>query len=214
MKIAPSLLTADFLHLEKDVRIVDDNADLIHLDIMDGSLVPNISFGFPVVKSIASISTKPLDAHLMVVNPDKWFERLKELGVSWVSFHYEAAGFRTGRFLRQARKMGFKAGVAINPDIPVEKVFKYIGKADFILVMSVFAGFGGQKFIYESIDRISKLKAEILRKGADTLIEVDGGVGPGNIKAVAEAGADIAVCGSSVLGAEDPAAAIKALQEA
>ena len=214
MKIAPSLLTADFLHLEKDVRIVDDNADLIHLDIMDGSLVPNISFGFPVVKSIASISTKPLDAHLMVVNPDKWFERLKELGVSWVSFHYEAAGFRTGRFLRQARKMGFKAGVAINPDIPVEKVFKYIGKADFILVMSVFAGFGGQKFIYESIDRISKLKAEILRKGADTLIEVDGGVGPGNIKAVAEAGADIAVCGSSVLGAEDPAAVIKALQEA
>ena len=214
MKVAPSLLTADFLHLENDVRMVDEHADLIHLDIMDGTLVPNISFGFPVVAGIASIATKPMDAHLMTVTPDKWFGRLKELGVSWVSFHYEAAGLKTGRFLRQARKMGFKAGVAINPDIPVEKVFKYIGKADFILVMSVFAGFGGQKFIYESIDRIAKLKAEITRKGADTLIEVDGGVNPGNIKAIAEAGADIVVGGSSVLGAEDPAAVIKALQEA
>lgn len=214
MKVAPSLLTADFLHLEKDVRMVDEHADLIHLDIMDGTLVPNISFGFPVVASIASIATKPMDAHLMTVTPDKWFGRLKELGVSWVSFHYEAAGLKTGRFLRQARKMGFKAGVAINPDIPVEKVFKYVGKADFILVMSVFAGFGGQKFIYETIDRVAKLKAEITRKGADTLIEVDGGVNPGNVKAIAEAGADIVVGGSAVLGAEDPAAVIKALQEA
>ena len=214
MKVAPSLLTADFLHLEKDVRMVDEHADLIHLDIMDGTLVPNISFGFPVIEGIASIATKPMDAHLMTVTPDKWFGRLKELGVSLVSFHYEAAGLKTGRFLRQARKMGFKAGVAINPDIPVEKVFKYIGKADFILVMSVFAGFGGQKFIFETIDRVAKLKAEITRRGADTLIEVDGGVNPGNIKAIAEAGADIVVGGSAVLGAEDPSAVIRALQEA
>ena len=214
MKVAPSLLTADFLHLEKDVRMVDEHADLIHLDIMDGTLVPNISFGFPVIEGIASIATKPMDAHLMTVTPDKWFGRLKELGVSLVSFHYEAAGLKTGRFLRQARKMGFKAGVAINPDIPVEKVFKYIGKADFILVMSVFAGFGGQKFIFETIDRVAKLKAEIIRRGADTLIEVDGGVNPGNIKAIAEAGADIVVGGSAVLGAEDPSAVIRALQEA
>ncbi|MBP5172860.1 MAG: ribulose-phosphate 3-epimerase [Bacteroidales bacterium] len=214
MLVAPSLLTADFLHLEKDVRMVDEHADLIHLDIMDGTLVPNISFGFPVVAGIASIATKPLDAHLMVVNPDKWFERLKELGVQYVSFHIEASGCRTGRFIRQAHKLGFKVGVALNPDVKIEKVFKYVGKADFILVMSVFAGFGGQKFIYETIDRVTKLKAEIVRKGAQTLIEVDGGVNPSNIKALAEAGADIVVGGSAVLGAQDPAAVIKALQEA
>lgn len=214
MLVAPSLLTADFLHLEKDVRVVDQNADLIHLDIMDGTLVPNISFGFPVVQSIASIATKPLDAHLMVVNPDKWFGKLKELGVSWVSFHYEASGCRTARFIRQAHKLGLKVGVALNPDVKINKVFKYVGKADFILVMSVFAGFGGQKFIYETIDRVISLKAEIVRKGANTLIEVDGGVNPSNVKALAEAGADVVVGGSAVLGAEDPAAVIKALQEA
>ncbi len=214
MLVAPSLLTADFLHLEKDVRVVDQHADLIHLDIMDGTLVPNISFGFPVVQSIASIATKPLDAHLMVVNPDKWFERLKELGVSWVSFHYEASGCRTARFIRQAHKLGLKVGVALNPDVKISKVFTYVGKADFILVMSVFAGFGGQKFIYETIDRVTSLKAEIVRKGARTLIEVDGGVNPSNVKALAEAGADVVVGGSAVLGAEDPAAVIKALQEA
>ena len=181
---------------------------------MDGTLVPNISFGFPVVQSIASIATKPLDAHLMVVNPDKWFERLKELGVSWVSFHYEASGCRTARFIRQAHKLGLKVGVALNPDVKISKVFTYVGKADFILVMSVFAGFGGQKFIYETIDRVTSLKAEIVRKGARTLIEVDGGVNPSNVKALAEAGADVVVGGSAVLGAEDPAAVIKALQEA
>ena len=172
MIVAPSLLTADFLHLEKDVRMVDEHADMIHLDIMDGTLVPNISFGFPVVQSIASIATKPLDAHLMVVNPNKWFDRLKELGVSWVSFHIEAAGCRTARYIRQAHKLGFKVGVALDPDVKIEKVFKYVGKADFILVMSVFAGFGGQKFIYETIDRVTRLKAEIQKKGAKTLIEV------------------------------------------
>ena len=194
--------------------MVDEHADLIHLDIMDGTLVPNISFGFPVVAGIASIATKPMDAHLMVVNPDKWFERLKELGVQYVSFHIEASGCRTGRFIRQAHKLGFRVGVALNPDVKIEKVVKYVGKADFILVMSVFAGFGGQKFIYETIDRVTKLKAEIVRKGAQTLIEVDGGVNPSNIKALAEAGADIVVGGSAVLGAQDPAAVIKALQEA
>ena len=214
MLVAPSLLTADFLHLEKDVRMVDEHADLIHLDIMDGTLVPNISFGFPVVAGIASIATKPMDAHLMVMNPDKWFERLKELGVQYVSFHIEASGCKTGRFIRQAHKLGFKVGVALDPDVKIEKVFKYVDKADFILVMSVFAGFGGQKFIYETIDRVSKLKAEIVRKGAQTLIEVDGGVNPSNVKALAEAGADIVVGGSAVLGAQDPAAVIKALQEA
>lgn len=214
MIVAPSILTADFLHLEKDIKMVDTYADWIHLDIMDGTLVPNISFGFPVVAGIASIATKPLDAHLMVVNPDKWFKKLKELGVSYVSFHIEASGCRTARFIRKAHDLGLKVGVALNPDVKIEKVFKYVGKADFILVMSVFAGFGGQKFIYETIDRVVKLKAEINRKGAKTLIQVDGGVNPSNVKALSEAGADIVVGGSAVLGAEDPAAVIKALQEA
>ena len=214
MIVAPSILTADFLHLEKDIKMVDTYADWIHLDIMDGTLVPNISFGFPVVAGIASIATKPLDAHLMVVNPDKWFKKLKELGVSYVSFHIEASGCRTARFIRKAHDLGLKVGVALNPDVKIEKVFKYLGKADFILVMSVFAGFGGQKFIYETIDRVVKLKAEINRKGAKTLIQVDGGVNPSNVGALREAGADIVVGGSAVLGAEDPAAVIKALQEA
>lgn len=214
MIVAPSLLTADFLHLEKDVRMVDDNADAIHLDIMDGTLVPNISFGFPVVEKIASIATKPMDAHLMTVHPERWFERLKELGVQYVSFHYEAAGCRTSALVRKAHKLGLKVGVAINPDIPVRKLFKYIGKADFILVMSVFAGFGGQKFIYETIDRVQALKEEIVKKGAKTLIQVDGGVSPDNIAALKQAGVDIVVGGSAVLGSSDPASVIKTLQEA
>lgn len=214
MIVAPSILTADFLHLEKDIRLIDEHADAIHLDIMDGTLVPNISFGFPVVKSIASIATKPMDAHLMVVNPDKWFETLKNLGVSHVSFHYEASGWKTGRFIRKAHKLGLKVSVAINPDIPVEKLYKYIGKADFLLVMSVYAGFGGQKFIYETLDRVAKLHAEILRRGAKTLIQVDGGVNAENVKMLANCGVDIVVGGSAVLGSDDPASVIKALQEA
>lgn len=212
MIVAPSLLTADFLHLEKDVRLVDENADAIHLDIMDGTLVPNISFGFPVVKAIASIASKPLDAHMMTVNPDKWFEKLKELGVSYVSFHLEASGWKTGGFIRKAHKLGMKVGVAINPDMPVEKLFKYIGKADYLLVMSVYAGFGGQKFIYETIDRVVRLKAEIDRRGAKTKIQVDGGVNPDNVAALAKAGVDIVVGGSAVLGSEDPVAVIAALR--
>ncbi len=212
MIVAPSLLTADFLHLEKDVRLVDEHADAIHLDIMDGTLVPNISYGFPVVKAIASIATKPLDAHMMTVNPDKWFQTLKDLGVSYVSFHLEAAGWKAGNFIRKAHRLGLKAGVAINPDMPVEKLFKFIGKADYLLVMSVYAGFGGQKFIYETIDRVTRLKAEINRRGAKTKIQVDGGVNPDNVAALEKAGVEIVVGGSAVLGSDDPVAVIKALQ--
>ncbi|MGM9792415.1 MAG: ribulose-phosphate 3-epimerase [Candidatus Cryptobacteroides sp.] len=214
MKVAPSILTADFLHLEKDLIAIDRDSDYIHLDIMDGTLVPNISFGFPVIEAVAKAISKPMDAHLMVVNPEKWFEKLASLGVQMVSFHLEAAGRKTAENLEKARKLGMKAGIAINPDIPVEKLFKYIGKADFFLIMSVFAGFGGQKFIYESLDRVGKLKAELLKKGSPALIEVDGGVGLSNAAALREAGADIIVAGSAVLGAEDPAAMVRALQEA
>ena len=214
MKVAPSILTADFLHLEKELKAIDKDSDYIHLDIMDGTLVPNISFGFPVIEAVAKAVSKPMDAHLMVVNPDKWFEKLASLGVQMVSFHLEASGRKTAENLQKAQKLGMKAGIAINPDVPVEKLYRYIGKAYFFLIMSVFAGFGGQKFIYESLDRVGKLKAELLKKGSPALIEVDGGVGLSNAAALREAGADIVVAGSAVLGADDPAATIRALQEA
>ena len=214
MKVAPSILTADFLHLEKELKAIDNDSDYIHLDIKDGTLVPNISFGFPVIEAVAKAVSKPMDAHLMVVNPDKWFEKLASLGVQMVSFHLEASGRKTAENLQKAQKLGMKAGIAINPDVPVEKLYRYIGKADFFLIMSVFAGFGGQKFIYESLDRVGKLKAELLKKGSPALIEVDGGVGLSNAAALREAGADIVVAGSAVLGADDPAATIRALQEA
>ena len=212
MQIAPSILAADFLHLEKDIQLVNRCGDVIHLDVMDGTLVPNISFGFSVIDQVAKIATAPMDAHLMVVHPERWFEKLAKDGVRMCSFHWEAAGRSTSRFIAQIQSLGMQAGVAINPDVPVEKLFPYIGKADYFLVMSVFAGFGGQKFIYESIDRVMALRDEIARRGAKALIEIDGGIGPGNARAVEEAGVGLAVAGSSVFGAPDPAAAIATLR--
>lgn len=214
MKVAPSILTADFRNLEKEIRLIDSAADYIHLDIMDGTFVPNLSFGFPVVDAVSKVASCPLDAHLMVVNPQKWFEKFASYGVQMLSFHLEAAGWKSGRYLRQIKKLGMKAGIAVDPDVPVKKLFPYIGKADFFLIMSVFAGFGGQKFIYETIDRVHELQDEIKRRGADCLIQVDGGVGPSNIQALKQAGVDIVVAGSSVIGAEDPVAVIRELQAA
>ncbi len=212
MQSAPSILAADFLHLEKDIQLVNRCGDVIHLDVMDGTLVPNISFGFSVIDQVAKIATAPMDVHLMVVHPERWFEKLAKDGVRMCSFHWEAAGRSTSRFIAQIQSLGMQAGVAINPDVPVEKLFPYIGKADYFLVMSVFAGFGGQKFIYESIDRVMALRDEIARRGAKALIEIDGGIGPGNARAVEEAGVGLAVAGSSVFGAPDPAAAIATLR--
>lgn len=205
MQVEPSILSADFANLGREIGMLNGSrAHAIHLDIMDGSFVPNISFGFPVVRSIAGTARLSLDAHLMVVHPERWFDTLIDLGVRTVSFHLEAAGCRTMRNIRYLRKKGVEVGVAIDPDVPVKKLFKYIGKADFFLLMSVFAGFGGQKFIYESIDRVSELKAEIDRKGADTWIQVDGGVGIANASALKEAGATNIVAGTSVFGSADP----------
>lgn len=181
---------------------------------MDGTFVPNISFGFPVIEQIAKIAEAPMDVHLMVVHPERWFEKIAGYGVQMCSFHLEAAGRETADCIAKIRSLGMKAGVVINPDVPVEKLFPYIGKADYFLIMSVFAGFGGQKFIYESIDRVAALKAEIVKRGADAIIEIDGGINKSNAAAVREAGVDLAVAGSSVFGAEDPAAAIDALRAA
>lgn len=214
LQIAPSVLAADFLHLEKDIQLINDHADIIHLDVMDGTFVPNISFGFSVIDHVAKIAKAPMDVHLMVVHPERWFEKIASEGAKMCSFHLEAAGRNSAKYLAQIRALGMKAGLVINPDVPVEKLFPYIGKADYFLIMSVFAGFGGQKFIYESLDRVATLKAELVRRGDAALIEIDGGIGAGNAASVREAGVDIAVAGSSVYGAADPAAAIKALQEA
>ena len=205
------MLSADFLHLEKDIRTVNSCADIFHLDIMDGVLVPNISYGFPVVEAIASKAEKPMDAHLMIIRPEKYVERFAKTGVSMLSAHLEAMEDPVS-VMGQIRSYGIKAGIAFNPDIPVEKVFPYLDSCDFVLVMSVFAGFGGQKFIETTFGRVQALKAEILRRGLDVKIEVDGGVSPANSAALAEAGADILVAGSAVFRSDDPAAAVSAMR--
>lgn len=212
IQIAPSMLSADFLHLEKDVEMVNECADLFHLDIMDGVFVPNISYGFPVVDAIASKAEKPLDAHLMIVRPETYVKRFAESGISMLSFHLNATE-DPGAVLDLIHGCGMKAGIAVNPDIPVERLFPYIGRCEYMLVMSVFAGFGGQKFIEDTYGRIRTLKSEIAGRGADCLIEVDGGVSAKNASALAEAGADILVAGSAVFKSSDPADVISSLRK-
>lgn len=209
--IAPSMLAADFLHLEKDVRMVNEHADLFHLDIMDGTFVPNISYGFPVVEAIASIAEKPLDVHLMIVHPEKYIERFARVGTHMLSFHLNATD-KPAQALLHIRETGMKAGLVINPDLPVETLYPYLHLCDYIILMSVFAGFGGQRFIEDTYDRIKTLKAEIDRLGLDVKIEVDGGVCPDNARRLIDAGAEILVAGSAVFKAEDPAKVIAALR--
>lgn len=214
MLVAPSILAADFLHLEKDVQLVNDHADIFHLDVMDGTFVPNISFGFPVVEAIAQKAQKPLDVHLMIVEPWKYVERFAKAGASMISFHYEAALDRSLELISTIQSLGAKAGIVINPDCPVEKIFPCLETADFVLIMSVFAGFGGQKFIPESLDRIKAVKARIRKIGRNIPIEVDGGIGPDNAGDLADAGASILVAGSSVFKAPDPVLAIQLMKNA
>ena len=207
IKVAPSMLSADFLHLEKDVRMVNEHADLFHLDVMDGVFVPNISFGFPIVEAIAKLATKPLDVHLMIVEPEKYVERFAKAGADMISFHLNATS-DPAAVLEQIRNAGAQAGLVINPDLPVESLFPYLDKCDFVMLMSVFAGFGGQKFIDDTYERVRVLKSEIDRLGLTLPIEVDGGISAANSKALAEIGAEILVAGSAVFKAEDPTAVI------
>lgn len=215
IQIAPSMLSADFLHLDKDVEMVNEYADLFHLDIMDGTFVPNISFGFPVVEAIAKKARKPLDVHLMIVHPEKYVERFAKAGAAYISFHYEAALEDSEAIIGQIQSLGVKAGIVINPDCPVEAIFPLLPKVDFVLIMSVFAGFGGQKFIPESLDRVRAVRAQLDRLGRkDVPVEIDGGVGPANAAEIIRAGAEILVAGSSVFKSGNPEETIQALRNA
>lgn len=205
------MLAADFLHLHKDVEMVNEHADLFHLDIMDGVFVPNLSYGFPIVEAIAKMARKPLDTHLMIIEPEKYVERFVKAGSAMVSFHLNATK-DPDAVLAQIRSLGAKAGLVINPDLPVESLFPHLKNCDFVMLMSVYAGFGGQKFIEATYDRVRALKAEIDAQGLDIPIEVDGGVSASNAAQLVEAGAEILVAGSAVFKAENPSTVIAAMR--
>ena len=209
--IAPSMLSADFLHLEKDVEMVNRYADIFHLDIMDGVFVPNLSYGFPIVEAIARRAEKPMDVHLMIVQPERYVDRFAAIGANMISFHLNATE-NPSAVLAQIRNHGVGAGLVINPDIPVEELYPYLKECDFVMLMGVYAGFGGQKYIPETTQRIRSLKDEIVRQGLDVKIEVDGGVTPENVSEIVGAGVDIVVAGSAVFKSSDPAAVIDGMR--
>jgi ribulose-phosphate 3-epimerase len=205
------MLSADFGNLKRDVEMVNESeAGLFHLDIMDGVFVPNISYGFPVVKSIAKAARKPMDAHLMIVDPDRYVSQFADMGVEYLSVHYEACT-HLHRSLTNIRNLGMKAGVALNPHTNVQLIEDVLDCCDFVLIMSVNPGFGGQSFIPRAVEKVRQLKAMIQAQGLNTLIEVDDGVNFENVKVLAEAGADIVVAGSTVFSAPDPTEAISRL---
>ncbi|MFT4855217.1 MAG: ribulose-phosphate 3-epimerase [Algoriphagus sp.] len=210
--IAPSILAADFSNLQKEVEMLNQSqADFIHIDIMDGVFVPNISFGIPVTAAISKHAKKPLDVHLMIINPDQYLEAFRNAGAAVISVHYEACP-HLHRTIQAIKATGAKAGVAINPHTPIELLLELIQDIDLVCVMSVNPGFGGQKFIENTYNKVSRLKELIQRKGASTQIEIDGGVKAENAKKLMDAGADVLVAGSFVFSSPDPIETISKLK--
>lgn len=212
-KICPSILSADFAILEEEVKDAEKaGADIIHCDIMDGHFVPNISFGSKIVSDVNKITSLPLDVHLMIENSEYFIDEFYKAGADYISVHYEN-NFHLNRLINRIKSLGIKAGVVLNPATPVSMLTDIIQYADFILIMSVNPGFGGQKFISNSLNKIRELKKLITSNNYDCLIEVDGGVDTENIKEISDAGADMFVCGSSVFNSADRSETIRKMKE-
>lgn len=210
--VSPSLLAADFANLENDVTMINKSeADWLHLDIMDGVFVPNISFGFPVIKAVKKVASKPLDVHLMIIDPDRYLTRFSEVGANILTVQYEACTHLHWT-VTEIRNLGMKAGVAINPHTPVSLLKNILPSIDMVLIMTVNPGFGGQLFIKESYNKISELRKMIDAGGYDVLIEVDGGIDTINAAKLIESGVNVLVAGNSVFGSTDPINTIQRLK--